>query len=474
MKRRLYVLAVMGMLAFSCNVNAEEMDSIPLKEAETDTASEDYFKNLLETELYDYKVILTVPTAYDSDQWSNYVAAASMLENIDPEAIGEQEQGIIQNAVDMRASLTQIKDAKDCMWYIWGEDMPVADEESLDFTGALDNEDFSPFLLPYLVEDQSQAKGNLIVVSGGGYSGRANSQEGYPVAVKFNELGYNCFVLQRRVAPYSKDEIWSDLQRSVRYLRANIEEKGLGGGDCIAAAGFSGGSATILGAMANYYGDIVPDYDADYTPDEIDQVNSDLDIAILVYGPNYNDQQEYTGLETENTNLPACLLIAGADDAYGTADDNMTLYQTLEDKTTVEMYTFAYAPHGFGAGMAGTNTTYWSTLADSYMQLATVIENDDSAEVGENAEYGVIPEKYTKMQNYTVNAAFGAVDITLAESEDGKYFIIYFNAFGDDQVLCGINLDGQAVLRYDRTGFFGSDIQSFFDGRSEDAWSAVE
>lgn len=48
------------------------------------------------------------------------------------------------------------------------------------------------------------------------------------------------------------------MQRAVRYLRYNADSLGLGGMDCIAASGFSGGSGTILGEVANLYGNVQP------------------------------------------------------------------------------------------------------------------------------------------------------------------------------------------------------------------------
>ena len=129
--------------------------------------------------------------------------------------------------------------------------MPVAtDKANLVFDDkSFDNEDFRPFLVPYLVNDQNEAKGNIIVVAGGGYSQRANDGEGYNVAECFRNLGYNCYVLQRRVAPYAKEDIWLDMQRAVRYLRSQAQEFDLGGMDCVVGMGFSGGSGTVLGAV---------------------------------------------------------------------------------------------------------------------------------------------------------------------------------------------------------------------------------
>lgn len=176
-----------------------------------------------------------------------------------------------------------------------------------DFTAeSYDNADMKPFLVPYLVEDQLAAKGNMIVIAGGGYSSRGNAMEGYPIAEAFQDLGYNAYVLQRRVAPYSQEDTWLDMQRAVRYLRYNADSLGLGGMDCIAASGFSGGSGTILGEVANLYGDVQPTlYDADYASDAVDQMSADLDVVCPLYGPQY-DGEHTSDYAAWSPKIPIC------------------------------------------------------------------------------------------------------------------------------------------------------------------------
>ena len=102
------------------------------------------------------------------------------------------------------------------------------------------------------------------------------------------------------------------MQRAVRYLRYNADSLGLGGMDCIAASGFSGGSGTILGEVANLYGNVQPTlYDADYASDAVDQMSADLDVVCPLYGPQYDGEHtsDYAGLVTENPNLPAMFLL---------------------------------------------------------------------------------------------------------------------------------------------------------------------
>ena len=49
------------------------------------------------------------------------------------------------------------------------------------------------------------------MTSGGGNTSRSNPVEAYAVCPEFNKLGYNCFLLQRRVAPYNNDDIVMDM-----------------------------------------------------------------------------------------------------------------------------------------------------------------------------------------------------------------------------------------------------------------------
>ena len=442
---------------------------VPLRETPAGVTD---MQTVWQNEVYNYKVIRTLPTAYEPTAWAAYLDEASVVCNWTADQLTEANRAQLNQLVEMRQSLKQILPYADAAWFIWGNDMPSEKAVSeQDFEGAEDNADFKPFLVPYLQKDQTKVKGNMIIVSGGGYNSRANTGEGYPTAERFYELGYNCFVLQRRVEPYSVDDIWSDMQRSIRYVRAKIDELGLGAADCVIGTGFSGGSATVLGAIAKYYGDVQPAFDSSYIPDAIDSLNSDLDIALLIYGPNYTSTPTFEGLVTDNPNLPAMVLVAGADDTTDT--DNMTLYRSVEGETVVEMYSFAYAPHGFGTGAPGTNSTYWIELADSFIEKTRVLNNSDIIQVAENVQYMEFPKGFTKYQTYTVNMTFGPVEVTLVTNDEEDKYLIYFSAFGDEQIIAGNVLEGNPILRYDRTGFFGADNTTLYNSHT-DNWTAIQ
>lgn len=84
---------------------------------------------------------------------------------------------------------------------------------------------FVPNLTPYLHKDDA-ARPGLLICPGGGYCAVAPS-EGEPVAEKFNELGYNCFVLTYTTNPLLQEPLMEqpvrDLSRAVRFVRANAE-----------------------------------------------------------------------------------------------------------------------------------------------------------------------------------------------------------------------------------------------------------
>ncbi len=331
-------------------------------------AEEDYTE-MFWMELEQYRTIREVPTAYEAKAWGKYNNLGKALPNMNPDELTEKDITKLQNIQAARQELVQIQPIEDCIWYIWDENMPIAEDPStLIFNNTTyDAEDFQPFLLPYLNEDQSAVKGNIIVVAGGGYSKRANDSEGYAVAECFRDLGYNCFVLQRRVLPYGKEDIFMDLQRSLRYLRYHADEFGLGAADRMEAIGFSGGSGTIIGTIAHCYGNIQPTvYDPNYIPDAIDAINADFDAVCAMYGPNAEFSSDYAGLETENEHLPEIFIAAGQLDYANAGRDSLILAQSIFDKTKVELHLFADTRHGFSLGLGNNNSAYWVPMADAF------------------------------------------------------------------------------------------------------------
>ncbi|MBQ9032359.1 MAG: hypothetical protein IJ106_13045 [Parasporobacterium sp.] len=299
-----------------------------------------------------------------------------------------------QKVVEAQSDLVQTVSIADGAWFLWGtsaEDNtngyewftanvgPVVDGEEAELTQeALDASEMDgfgqgPVLIKCLLDDPTQAKGNIILISGGGFSARSNPAEGYAAIPVFNDLGYNCFLLQRRVAPFSQMDIFMDLQRAIRIVRYNAGQEGWGGQDMIAAAGFSGGGGTIMGTVFNCYGALTP---ADlgvstYTPDELDAVNSDLDVAMPIYG------SMSSFLSDANPNLPAFYIAHGMADDMVDPKNAQDVYDYVKDLVPAQLYMIPDAKHGFGPGTSSTaaeGCKEWPGQADAFMQSLRIAE----------------------------------------------------------------------------------------------------
>ena len=158
-----------------------------------------------------------------------------------------------------------------------------------------------------------------------------------------------------------------DLQRAIRIVRYNAEQEGWGGLDMIAAAGFSGGGGTIMGTVFNCFGDLTP---ADlgvsgYIPDELDAVNSDLDVAMPIYGA-------ISSLITDkNPNLPAFYIAQGLAGDMVDPQNAQDTYDYVKDLVPAQLYMIPDAKHGFGPGTSSTaaeGCKLWPGQADEFMQ----------------------------------------------------------------------------------------------------------
>lgn len=286
------------------------------------------------------------PTAFTPETFDPYDALVTLLilevSSFGYDICSDVVQEQLVELKSLREGLEQTTETLDTsVYYIWGDDMATYGEPG-DYYLTYTNEGFRPFLVPYLVEDQSTVRGNIIVIAGGYYMMRCNLYEGYNVAEFYRDNGYNAFVLQRRIEPFSPTDAHLDLQRSIRYLRYNAEELGIAKTENMAAAGFSGGGWTITGAILDHYGEVSPaDFDPDYIPDEIDLVNSDLQAVLNIYGASG------TLTETENPNIPPHFMAVGGLDSY--VADAVGFFNELQAMgIPAELHIFGNLGHGFG------------------------------------------------------------------------------------------------------------------------------
>lgn len=467
-----FVLAMIMLLSM-CSFAAAEApayEGAPYKTVDLPESDPAYYQELLAAQVYNYKMVRNFPTLYEKSAWDAAQSNGNLMLAIDPAAITDADKAKILAAKESFDALAanQIKPFEGIdgeVLYIWGEKMPTTTENvQAGFNHeSYDNADFRPFLIPYLVENQADAKGTLIILSGGGNQTRSNPNEAYKVAPAFLELGYNCFVLQRRVDPYNNTDIVMDLQRSIRYIKYYAAEWGLDlEGTLIGAAGFSGGAGNLTSQIQKFYGNITPDqFDATYVCDEIDAVNADLDIAMPIYsgGP----------LETENTNIPHIFQAVGVDDRTTSA---IAMYEQLTTdakfaNVETELHLYAMNGHGFGAGNAGTSSMLWIPSADMFMQKVM-----GYAEVSYDGE---VPEEYVLTQDILVDwFPIGATTVNVYTNADHGKVLYTFFGWGDMIMVEGILIGNRvADVTYDSVGYFTADAPKMWELVDPAAWVPV-
>ena len=137
--------------------------------------------------------------------------------------------------------------------------------------------DFRPNLRKYLIED-GKVHPCLMILPGGGYA-VVVPPEGELVAKRFNELGYNCFVMtyttnQLLRAPVM-DQAMRDIARAVRFVRKNADEYRIDP-DKLYVCGFSA-AGHVCASLCDYWDEI------EETDPEYKDISCRPDAAILSY-----------------------------------------------------------------------------------------------------------------------------------------------------------------------------------------------
>ena len=443
MKKCILVLLLVAALVLPLAAMAEnaQYNDVPYHTTDLPQTDENYYAELDLADLWNWKQIRNYPTLYTKESWQNYLSACANLQRFDHDNLTDQNKAELDKIKAAREALVQIKPFEGLdgeVIYIWGEDMPVTTPaESLVMQRAdHDNQDYAPFIIPYLVEDQSQAKGIWLVTSGGGNNFRSNPAEAYNICPKLNELGYNAFLLQRRVAPYNSDDIVMDMQRAIRVIKANGEKWGLGGTDVIVNSGYSGSGGNLRVMLEKFYGDITPDqFDTDYVCDEIDKVNSDFDVAVFIYSGNT--------IKTDNPNIPHIFIGVGEDDNF---EGSIRLFQQLKGndprfaKVQPELHIYGQNGHGFGAGIKGTSSELWLESADLY--IGKVMGKNEVIVTGDPPEEFVL--KQVVVQNDASTQNMDMVVTVYTTADHGKYYATYVTR-GNLQIIYGVLIGDHPV-----------------------------
>jgi acetyl esterase/lipase len=134
-----------------------------------------------------------------------------------------------------------------------------------------------PTLTPYFAPPAKASGASMIICPGGGYAALA-PHEGFHYALWLNEKGITGFVLKYRLGSngYRHPAMMQDVQRAIRYVRANAGKWGLDP-NRIGVMGSSAGGHLASTALTHF------DAGDQNAADPIDRVSSRPNLGILCY-----------------------------------------------------------------------------------------------------------------------------------------------------------------------------------------------
>jgi len=235
--------------------------------------------------------------------------------------------------------------------YLWdGGNVPTITEYTENNAGYFDPPDFRPNMEYFPAKQGVAVKGAVLVCAGGAFQFRGNANEGTPVAEQLSALGYQSFVVNYRLRPYTMQEGALDLARAVRYVRSHAADLGIEENN-IAVVGFSAGGILAGELALNFDGTVNGTALApDYVPDALDRISADVSAVGMIYS--FYGRLSVASTDVEKfkaADLPPTYFL------YGTRDPFVRQFEACvsalqQAGVPVESHALEGWPHGFGAG----------------------------------------------------------------------------------------------------------------------------
>lgn len=236
-----------------------------------------------------------------------------------------------------------------------------------------DGPDFIPNMEVFTVNESVTPKGAIIICPGGAFAFRSMQNEGYDIADMFVPIGYQCFIVNYRIQPYTMRESATDLQRAIRYVKAHADEYRINP-DNIALVGFSAGGI-LNGEVLLNWRDLTNGtaLDSSYRPDNLDNVPVDACAIGMIYSFYGRLSVSMNNVETlRNANLPPAFYCWGTRDGFaGQFTQNANAVEQAGCR--VERKILQNYPHGYGSGG---NADVWGNDFDEFL---TSIMSQNSA-----------------------------------------------------------------------------------------------
>lgn len=208
---------------------------------------------------------------------------------------------------------------------------------------------FQPNMVYFPALEGTDIKGAVLLCAGGAFAFRGNEGDSYPTAEYFNSLGYQCFVVNYRLQPYTMQEGALDLARAVRYVRSNAAQYGIKEAD-IAVIGFSAGGI-LCGELALNFDGLTNGtaIDSSYVPDELDTISADAGAVGMVYS--FYGRLSVASTDVEKfaaSDLPPTRFVYGSEETFR-GQIEACAEAVEEAGVVVESQMLDGLRHGFGA-----------------------------------------------------------------------------------------------------------------------------
>lgn len=219
------------------------------------------------------------------------------------------EQTVLNTAVDP----TQIQ-----VLYLWEQgNVPAKTNFTTAMTGYFDNWDFRPYVTAIPVRAGVQPKGAVVLMAGGAYQFRGNYTDSLPTAAALRELGFQTFIVDYRLSPYTQEEGALDVARAVRFVRKNADAYDINPDD-IAVMGFSAGGIQA-GEFLMHYDEEVNGtaLDESYRPDALDEIPAHASAAGMIYS--FYGRLSVGNMDPDwlaEGNLPPTFYVYGTEDPF--------------------------------------------------------------------------------------------------------------------------------------------------------------
>ena len=233
--------------------------------------------------------------------------------------------------------------------YLWEEgNVPAQTEFTENMTGYYDSYDFRPYVTAIPVREGTPVKGAVVLLAGGAFQVRGNYTDTLPTAAHLRELGFQTFIVDYRLRPYTQQEGALDVARAVRFIRKNADVYGIDPDD-IAVMGYSAGGIQAGEFFLNFDGEVNGTaLDPDYVPDELDAIPANASAAGMIYS--FYGRLSVASMDAQALkagNLPPTFYCYGTEDPfYSQFEAQYDLMQ--EVGVTTKRIVLQDWPHGFG------------------------------------------------------------------------------------------------------------------------------